>query len=84
MASTANSQDTANDEKKKKNMTNIIYVVGALTGLGALYSIVVDLLKTVSVIFSFSFLRFEIERTLKRNKRLCRSTTAKWKRQIKP
>lgn len=38
-SSTASNQGTSNDDQKN-NTTNVIYVVGALTGLGALYSIV--------------------------------------------
>ena len=38
-ASTSNNQENSNGPKKD-NMTNVIYVVGALTGLGAIYSIV--------------------------------------------
>jgi hypothetical protein len=34
------STNPSNDEEKKKNITNLIYVAGALTGLGAIYSLV--------------------------------------------
>jgi hypothetical protein len=40
-ASTNSSNDEQKqNEEKKSNMTNIIYIVGALTGVGAIYSIV--------------------------------------------
>lgn len=38
-ASTETNQQTSNDDQKK-NMTNIIYLVGGLTGVGLLYSVI--------------------------------------------
>lgn len=39
-SSTSSNDEQAQNEEKKKNMTNLIYVAGALTGLGAIYSLV--------------------------------------------
>ena len=40
-ASTTSSNDEQNqNEEKKKNMTNLLYLAGALTGVGAIYSLV--------------------------------------------
>jgi hypothetical protein len=36
----ASTNSTNDNEEKKKNMTNLIYIAGALTGVGAIYSLV--------------------------------------------
>jgi hypothetical protein len=47
-ASTSSSNDEQKeDEEKKKKMTNLIYLAGAITGLGAIYSIVCHLIDLI-------------------------------------
>ena len=83
LASTSNQQNDSN-EKKKENFTNLIYIVGALTGAGAIYSIVnrLTMTKNRSQRFFPSF-RSQIENVPKKNKKPSAITMRKTTKQTK-